>query len=83
MHIVRLYMSASKLPTEKAVAKEIRKLLGDIVQNKEIIIIASDLNKDLSSKSLKETYVTNKVKACTTATTLQHMNLVDTHEVLQ
>ncbi|KAG9294834.1 hypothetical protein G9A89_008526 [Geosiphon pyriformis] len=56
VHIVRLYMSASKLPTERAVAKEIRKLLGDI-----------------------KTYATNKTKTYPTATTLQHMNLVDTH----
>ncbi|KAG9288334.1 hypothetical protein G9A89_021365 [Geosiphon pyriformis] len=81
VHIVGLYMSASKLPTEKAVAKEIRKLLGDIVQNKEIIIVADNLNEDLSSKSLEETYATNKVKACSTVATLQHMNLVDTHGV--
>ncbi|KAG9297406.1 hypothetical protein G9A89_009490 [Geosiphon pyriformis] len=79
VHIVGLYMPASKSPTEKAVAKEIRKLLGDIVQNKEIIIVAGDLNEDMSSKSLEETFATNKVKACSTATTLQHMNLVNTH----
>ncbi|KAG9301589.1 hypothetical protein G9A89_016659 [Geosiphon pyriformis] len=80
VHIVGLYMPASKSPTERAVAKEIRKLLGDIVQNKEIIIVAGDLNDNLLSKSLKKTYATNKAKACPTATTLQHMNLVDTHE---
>ncbi|KAG9298701.1 hypothetical protein G9A89_012769 [Geosiphon pyriformis] len=79
VHIIGLYMSASKLPTERAVAKKIRKLLGDIVQNKEIIIVAGDLNEDLSSKSFKETYATNKAKACPTAATLQHMNLVNTH----
>ncbi|KAG9297405.1 hypothetical protein G9A89_009489 [Geosiphon pyriformis] len=62
-----------------AVAKKIRKLLGNIVQNKEIIIVAGNLNEDLLSKSLKETYVTNKAKACPTAATLQHINLVDTH----
>ncbi|KAG9306127.1 hypothetical protein G9A89_016031 [Geosiphon pyriformis] len=72
-------MPASKSPTERTVAKEIRKLLGDIVQSKEIIIVAGDLNEDLSSKLLKETYATNKAKACPTAATLQHMNLVDTH----
>ncbi|KAG9294822.1 hypothetical protein G9A89_008514 [Geosiphon pyriformis] len=79
VHIVGLYMPAFKLPTERAVAKEIRKLLGDIVQNKEIIIVADNLNEDLSSKSLEETYATNKAKVCPTAATLQHMNLVDTH----
>ncbi|KAG9294454.1 hypothetical protein G9A89_001959 [Geosiphon pyriformis] len=40
VHIVGLYMPAFKSPREKTAAKEIRKLLGDIVQNKEIIIVA-------------------------------------------
>ncbi|KAG9290711.1 hypothetical protein G9A89_011674 [Geosiphon pyriformis] len=79
VHIVGLYMPVSKVPTEGAVTKEIRKLLGDIVQNKEIIIVAGNLNEDLSSKSLEEAYAANKAKACPTAATLQHMNLVDTH----
>ncbi|KAG9292555.1 hypothetical protein G9A89_006926 [Geosiphon pyriformis] len=74
-------MPASKSLTEKAVAKEIRKLLENIVQNKEIIIVVGDLNKDLSSKSLEKTYTTKKTKACPTTATLQHMNLLDTHEV--
>ncbi|KAG9301578.1 hypothetical protein G9A89_016648 [Geosiphon pyriformis] len=68
-----------RVPTKKAVAKEIRKLLGDIVHNKEIIIVAGDLNEDLASKSLEETYATNKIKACPTVATLQHLDLVDTH----
>ncbi|KAG9299079.1 hypothetical protein G9A89_020392 [Geosiphon pyriformis] len=81
VHIVGLYMPASKLPIERAVAKEIRKLLRDIVQNKEIIIVTGDLNEDLSSKSLEKTYVTNKVKACPTAATLQQINLVNMHKM--
>ncbi|KAG9297654.1 hypothetical protein G9A89_011169 [Geosiphon pyriformis] len=62
VYIVGLYMPASKLPTEKAVAKEIRKLLADIVQNKEIVIVVDNLNKDLAAKLLEETIVTNKEK---------------------
>ncbi|KAG9305996.1 hypothetical protein G9A89_009320 [Geosiphon pyriformis] len=81
IHIVELYMPASKLSRKKAAAKEIRKLLKDIVQNKEIIIVAGDLNEDLTSKSLEETFATNRVKECLTAITLQHMNLVDTYRV--
>ncbi|KAG9284786.1 hypothetical protein G9A89_003709 [Geosiphon pyriformis] len=57
------------------VAKEIRKLLADIVQNKEIVIVAGDLNEDLTSKSLEETIATNKKKKCLTTTLLQQMNL--------
>ncbi|KAG9292549.1 hypothetical protein G9A89_006920 [Geosiphon pyriformis] len=79
VYIIGLYMPASKLPTERAVAKEIRKLLGDIVQNKEIIIVVGNLNEDLLSKSLEETYATNKAKVCPTVATLQHMNLIDTY----
>ncbi|KAG9299757.1 hypothetical protein G9A89_013117 [Geosiphon pyriformis] len=81
VHIVGLYMLAFKLPTKRAVTKEIKKLLGDIVQNKEIIIVTNDLNKDLLSKSLEETYATNKIKACPTVAMLQHMNLVDIYRV--
>ncbi|KAG9306123.1 hypothetical protein G9A89_016027 [Geosiphon pyriformis] len=81
VHIVGLYMPVFKLPTEKAVAKEVKKLLGDIVQNKEMIIVVGDLNEDLTSKLLEKTFATNKVKTCPTATTLQHMNLMDTHGV--
>ncbi|KAG9297668.1 hypothetical protein G9A89_011183 [Geosiphon pyriformis] len=66
VHIVKLYMSASKLSIKKAVAKKIKKLLGDIMQNKEIIIVAGNLNEDLLFKSLKETYATNKAKALDT-----------------
>ncbi|KAG9301602.1 hypothetical protein G9A89_016672 [Geosiphon pyriformis] len=77
VYIVGLYMLASKLPTKKTVAKEIRKLLADIVQNKEIVIVAGDLNEDLASKSLEETIATNKRKKYPTAILLQQMNLVD------
>ncbi|KAG9302192.1 hypothetical protein G9A89_020626 [Geosiphon pyriformis] len=74
-------MSASKSPTEKAVAKEIRKFLADIVQNKKIVIVAGDLNEDLAAKSFEETIATNKEKKCPTATLLQQMNLVDIHGI--
>ncbi|KAG9298273.1 hypothetical protein G9A89_002761 [Geosiphon pyriformis] len=70
-----------QLGTGVAVAKEIRKLLGDIVQNKKIIIVAGNLNENLLSNSLEETYATNKAKACPTAAILQQINLVDTHRV--
>ncbi|KAG9284503.1 hypothetical protein G9A89_014107 [Geosiphon pyriformis] len=76
---VGLYMSASKSPTEKAVAKEIRKLLANIVQNKEIVMVAGNLNKDLASKLLEKTIATNKEKKCPIATLLQQMNMVNIH----
>ncbi|KAG9304221.1 hypothetical protein G9A89_019783 [Geosiphon pyriformis] len=79
VHMVGLYMPASKAPTEKTVAKEIRKLLADIVQNKEIVIVAGDLNEDLAAKSLEETIAMNKEKKCSTTTLLQQINLVDIH----
>ncbi|KAG9289398.1 hypothetical protein G9A89_007959 [Geosiphon pyriformis] len=79
VHVVGLYMLVFKSTTEKAVAKEIRKLLADIVQNKKIVIVVGDLNEDLAFKSLEETFATNKKKNCLTTTLLQHMNLVNTH----
>ncbi|KAG9299071.1 hypothetical protein G9A89_020384 [Geosiphon pyriformis] len=39
---IGLYMPASKSPTKKTVAKEIRKLIADIVQNKKIVIVADN-----------------------------------------
>ncbi|KAG9297391.1 hypothetical protein G9A89_009475 [Geosiphon pyriformis] len=74
-------MPASKSPTEKVVAKEIKKFLADIVQNKEIIIVAGNLNKNLASKSLKKTIATNKEKKYPTATLLQQMNLIDIYRM--
>ncbi|KAG9300843.1 hypothetical protein G9A89_004473 [Geosiphon pyriformis] len=79
VHIVGLYMPVLKSPTKKAVAKEIRKLLADIVQNKEIVLVAGDLNEDLAVKSLEKTIATNKEKKCPIATLLQQMNLMNIH----